>query len=172
MSGDYLGKRYGDLFQSSYITRDMDAALAHAKDRLGLDGFAVSEPTAHVTHYGEPATLVVKAAILNLGSRQFEIIEPVSGPTHIYSDEVDLTAHILNLHHIAIAVPGAFSEWEKLIEEVEDAGDGFALLGPTDAGDQPKLCFCYVDTRARIGHYTEFVWADPSLKGAPIAPWL
>lgn len=35
-----------------------------------------------------------------------------------------------------------------------------------------KLCFCYVDTRRQLGHYTEYLWADPALGGNAVAPWL
>ena len=33
-----------------------------------------------------------------------------------------------------------------------------------------KVCFCYVDTRKRLGHYTEYLWIDDSLKPFPALP--
>ena len=113
----YVTSRYDALFQNSYITRDMDAALEHARTELGLTGFNVSEPVVDIVTYGRVETLAIKAATLNIGKHQFEIIEPVSGPIGIYTDAVDLSAHILNWHHVAIAVPGPYSEWEKLLAE-------------------------------------------------------
>ena len=168
----HVGKRYGDLFQMSYITRDMDAAIDHAERELGIADFDVSEPVVELLSFGTMQELAVKAAIANFGMRQFEIIQPVSGPIHVYTDEVDLDAHILNFHHVAIAIPGAFSEWEKLLAEVRECGDEFAFLLPAEPDPDTKLAFCYVDTRARYGHYTEYLWADPSLKGLAAAPWL
>ena len=161
----YVTSRYGNLFQNSYITRDMDAALAHAETELGLTGFNVSAPEVDILSYGKVERLAIRAATLNIGRHQFEIIEPVSGPTHIYTDTVDLSAHILNWHHVAIGVPGPYSEWEKLLAEVRAAGDEFAFLGPADPGDNPVLCFCYVDTRKRCGHFTEFLWWHESMVG-------
>lgn len=172
----HLGQRYGQLVQMSYITRDMDAALAHAEAELGLTGFARSESEIEVLSYGKPAKLGVKAAILNVGTglatRQFEIIQPVSGATGIYTEAVDLSGHILNFHHVGIAVPGPYAEWEQLLTDVATSGDEFAYSFPAVPSAQAKLCFCYVDTRRRLGHYTEYLWADPRLKGMAAAPWL
>lgn len=168
----HIGTRYGDLFQMSYITRDMDAAIVHAGTELGISGFSRGESEIEVLSFGEKRMLGVKAAIANLGPRQFEIIQPVSGATEIYTDEVDISGHILNFHHIAIAVPGPRAAWAALLDEVRASGDEFAYLFPAVASPDDKLCFCYVDTRGRLGHYTEYLWADPSLAGIAAAPWL
>lgn len=160
----HFGNRYAQLFQMSYITRDMDAAVEHARTELGITGMNVGESPVDLLCYGEPAKLVVKAATINTGYNQFEIIQPVSGATHIYTDEVDLSAHILNFHHVAIAVTGGYGEWEKLLADVRESGDQFAYLFPAVSTPDDKLCFCYVDTRARIGHYTEYLWVDASIR--------
>jgi len=169
---NYLTARYAQLVQMSYVTRDMDAAVAHAQGALGIAEFHCSESEIAVLSFGLPCKLCIKAAIANLGSRQFEIIEPVGGATQIYTDAVDLSRHILNFHHVGIAVPGPYAEWERLLEEVRASGDALAFQFPPEPSPQARLCFCYADTRARLGHYTEFLWADATLKGIPVAPWL
>lgn len=168
----HIGKRYGDLVQMSYVTRDMDAAIAHAEAEIGISGFSRSESEIEVLSFGRKRMLAVKAAIANLGTRQFEIIEPVSGAIEVYTDEVDLSGAILNFHHIGIAVSGPRSAWDALLEEVRASGDEFAYLFPAVPSPEDRLCFCYVDTRRRLGHYTEYLWADPSLAGIAAAPWL
>ena len=165
-----IGERYGELFQMSYITRDLDAAMAHAREMLGIESFHTSESEIEVLSYGEPRKLAVRAAMANIGSRQFEIIQPVSGAIEIYTDEVDLSGHILNFHHTAIAVRGGYQEWQKLLAEIEASGDAFAYLFPAQQRPDQGLSFCYVDTRRRIGHYTEFLWVDPALKGLHAIP--
>lgn len=160
----HIGNRYAQLFQMSYITRDMDAAVEHVRTELGIENMDVSEAPVDLLCYGKPTHLVVKAAIANIGLNQFEIIQPVSGPTHIYTDEVDLSAHIINFHHVAIAVTGGYGEWEKLLAEVRESGDEFAYLFPAEPSPDDTLCFCYVDTRARIGHYTEYLWVAESVR--------
>jgi hypothetical protein len=172
----HLGARYGQLVQMSYVTRDMDAAVAHAEAELGITGLARSHAEIEVLSYGTRRPLAVKSAIANVGEpgkvRQFEIIEPISGAIEIYTEAVDLSSPILNFHHVAVAVPGPYSEWEALLAEVRASGDAFAFLFPADPSPEAGLCFCYVDTRRRIGHYTEYLWVDPKLAGIVAAPWL
>lgn len=165
-----IAARYGELFQMSYITRDLDAAMAHCREQLGIEAFSTTEAEVEVLSFGKLRPLKIRAAMANIGRNQFEIIEPVSGAIEIYTDEVDLSGHILNYHHIAIAVRGPFENWLKLLEEVRESGDEFAFLMPPEPTPDDKVCFCYVDTRKRLGHYTEFLWVDESIKPIPAMP--
>ena len=166
-----LGLRYGDLFQMSYITRDLDAAVEHARTELGIANFHLSDAEAPVLSGGRRQDLVVRAAIANIGCHQFEIIQPVSGPTHVYTEAVDLSAHLLNFHHIAIAVRGGFHKFEELIAEVRASGDEIAFLHPpADTGEEPVVAFMYVDTRKRLGHHTEYLWWSAAMEGQPSIP--
>ena len=167
----HYGEHLGQLFQMSYITRDMDAAIAHCEKELGLTGFNQSEPEVDLMSFGTVQRLKIRAATINIGRHQFELIQPISGPTHVYTDEVDLNAHIINYHHTAIAITGGYENWEKMVAEVRASGDDFAFLSPWEPVDDPMLCFCYVDTRKRLGHYTEFMWWHPSMVGViPMIP--
>ncbi|HMO67657.1 MAG TPA: VOC family protein [Novosphingobium sp.] len=159
-----IAARYADLFQMSYITRDLDAAIEHCRRELGFEHMATSDSEVEVLYRGEPRKLVIRAAFGNVGTRQLELIQPVSGPVEVYTDEVDLDAHIINYHHIAIAVRGDHGEWLKLLDEVRASGDEFAYLFPAEPSGEDKVCFCYVDTRKRIGHYTEYLWIDEAIR--------
>ena len=162
-----LGARYGELFQMSYITRDLDAAMEHCKRELGIAEFATSDSEVEVLSFGQMRPLKIRAAFANIGRHQFELIQPVSGAVEIYTDEVDLDAQLITYHHIAIAVRGGIDKWMELLDEVRASGDEFAYLFPPQPGPDDKVCFCYVDTRKRLGHYTEYLWVDESIK--PIA---
>jgi hypothetical protein len=162
-----IAARYGELFQMSYITRDLDAAMAHCKDALGIEEFSTTDAEVEVLSYGKLRPLKLRAAMANIGRHQFELIQPISGATEVYTDDVDLSAHIINFHHIAIAVRGGIDNWLALVEEVRASGDEFAFLAPPEPGPDDKVCFGYVDTRKRLGHFTEFLWVDESIK--PIA---
>jgi hypothetical protein len=166
-----LGLRYGDLFQMSYITRDMDAAVAHCEKELGITNFFVSETGAPVLSGGKVQEIRLNAAIANIGRHQFEILQPLSGPTHVYTDAVDLNAHIINFHHIAIAVRGGYDQFKKVLAEVRASGDEIAFLHPpVDQDEEPFVAFMYVDTRKRLGHYTEYLWWSEAMKGQPSIP--
>jgi hypothetical protein len=165
-----IAQRYGELFQMSYITRDLDAAMAHAKEHMGIEHFDTTDAEVEVLSFGKLRPLKLRAAFANIGRNQLEIIQPISGAIEVYTDEVDLSRHILNFHHIAIAVRGGIDKWRELLAEVRASGDEFALVAPTEPTDEDKLCFAYVDTRKRIGHYTEYLWIDESMKPSPAMP--
>lgn len=165
-----IAARYANLFQMSYITRDLDAAMTHAREQMGVQHFDTTDADVEVLSYGKLRPLKIRAAFANIGRNQFEIIEPVSGAIEIYTDEVDLSKHILNFHHIAIAVRGTIDDWRALLAEVRASGDEFAFLLPVEPSDDDKFCFCYVDTRKRLGHYTEYLWVDEAIKPVPSMP--
>ena len=165
-----IASRYGELFQMSYITRDLDAAMAHCKAEMGVAHFDTTDAEVEVLSFGKMRPLKIRAAFANVGRNQLELIQPISGAIEIYTDEVDLSKHIINFHHIAIAVRGGIEQWRELIAEVRASGDDFAFLSPVEASDEDQLCFCYVDTRKRIGHYTEYLWIDEALKPLPAMP--
>lgn len=165
-----IAARYGELFQMSYITRDLDAAMAHCREAMGIDTFSTTDADLEVLNFGKLRPLKIRAAMANIGRHQFELIQPISGAIEVYTDEVDLSAHIINYHHIAIAVRGGLDEWRRLLAEVRASGDEFAYLLPHEPNEEDKLCFCYVDTRKRLGHYTEFLWVDEAIKPIPAMP--
>lgn len=165
-----IATHYANLFQMSYITRDLDAAMAHCKAELGIEHFDTTDAEVEVLSFGKLRPLKIRAAFGNVGRNQLELIEPVSGAIEIYTDEVDLSKHIINFHHIAIAVRGGIAEWRALLAEVRESGDEFAYLFPPEPSDDDKLCFAYVDTRKRLGHYTEYLWIDEAIKPLPSMP--
>ena len=165
-----IAARYGELFQMSYITRDLGAAMAHCRAELGVTHFETTDAEVEVLSFGKLRPLKIRAAFANIGRNQLELIEPVSGAIEIYTDEVDLAKHIINFHHIAIAVRGGIGEWRALLAEVRASGDLFAFLSPAVESDDDKVCFAYVDTRRRLGHYTEYLWVDEGIKPIPAMP--
>lgn len=166
------GSRYGDLFQMSYVTRNRDAAVAHAEAVLGFSDFRLSESQIEVLAGNQVRTLTIRAAMATAGRRQIEIIEPVSGPIEVYTDGFDLAAGLLTFHHMAIAVRGGLDAWERLLDEVRAGFEDIAYLFPARPETKAKVRFCYVDTRSSIGHFTEYLWWDPSLNGMPGFPAL
>ena len=161
----HFGARFANLTQLSYITRDLDAAMAHAREKLGIEKFHTGDSEIDVLSYGKRAKLHVRSAIAVCGRHQFEYIEPVSGAIGIYTDEVDLDAALITFHHIAIAVPGPYAEWVTLLADVRESGDEFAYLFPAEPDPAFPIAFCYVDTRHRLGHFTEYLWWAEKLSG-------
>lgn len=165
-----LISRFGAIFQLSYVTKDRDSAVAFASRKLGIDNFHVFDGKAPVSSRGSVQQLELRVAVANMAERQFEIIEPVSGPTWIYTDGKDLDRQELLLHHVGIAVVGPYSLWQDTIAQLERDRDEIVQISALAPGEQPRAMFAYVDNRGSLGHFTEYLWWAPALNGAPTMP--
>ncbi|MDE2302987.1 MAG: VOC family protein [Sphingomonadales bacterium] len=162
--------RFGDIFQLSYVAKDRDVAVAHASARLGIANFFCFDGKCPVRTRNGVEDLVLKVAVANTGAHQFEIIEPVSGPTWIYTEGRDLERQALALHHIGIAVVGPYSTWQETMAALEADGDEIVQISQLATGEQPQAMFAYVDNRATLGHFTEYLWWAPKMNGTPTMP--
>ena len=161
---------FGDLFQASYVAKDRDRAVELAQSQMGVDNFVLFDSQAPVLSGGKVQTLSLRVAVANIGRHQFEIIQPVSGPTHIYTDGMDMDGRVMSFHHLALAVTGSYSRWEEALRQLRASGNEIAFLSPAEPVDKPMACFAYVDTRKTLGHYTEYLWWAPELNGNPAFP--
>jgi catechol 2,3-dioxygenase-like lactoylglutathione lyase family enzyme len=162
--------RFGDIFQVSYVTRDRDRAVAFAADKLGIDNFFSFDGRCPVLARGATEELNLRVAVANTGAHQFEIIEPVSGPTWIYTEGFDLGRQLLTLHHIGVAVMGPFTVWQETIAKLRADGDEIVQISEPAAGEEPMACFAYADNRRTLGHFTEYLWWAPAMNGMPTMP--
>lgn len=162
--------RFGGIFQMSYVTRDRDRAVAYASAKLGIDNFFTFDGVAPVVSRGQAQQLRLRAAVANVGTHQFEILEPVGGPTWIYTDGKDLDRQVLQLHHVGIAVVGPYSLWLETIAQLQADGDEIVQMSALAAGEEPQAMFAYVDNRATLGHFTEYLWWAPAMNGTPTFP--
>jgi hypothetical protein len=165
-----LISRFGDLFQVSYVAKNRDRAVELAAAKLGIDNFFAFEATAPVLARGTPQELRLRVAVANTGTHQFEIIEPVSGPTWIYTDGKDLNQQTLLLHHVGIAVVGPYLLWQETIAQLQADGDEIVQISALPSGEEPQAMFAYVDNRRSLGHFTEYLWWSPALNGTPTMP--
>jgi hypothetical protein len=165
-----LISHFGDLFQLSYVAKDRNTGVAFASSKLGIDNFFLFDAKAPVLSRGVMQELVLRVAVANLGTHQFEIIEPVSGPIWIYTDGFDLNRQALTLHHVGVAVVGPFAAWQETIAKLRADGDEIVQMSGAPVGARPSACFAYVDNRRTLGHFTEYLWWARSMNGAPTMP--
>jgi len=142
-------------WQNGYVTADLDLAIATLKEQYGLQKFKVLSrgegPGAPVrTPQGE-GNLVVKAGVAILGRLTIEIIEPVSGPVEFYREFL-VPGLPLRLHHLGLYT----DDIDKVCAESERLGRPVVMEGRYDGGG-----YAYVDARATLGHYLEYVWPIP-----------
>lgn len=162
---------YGNLYQLGYVTRDLERGMAAIHREIGPADFVLTETDMPVRADGVIADVRMRVALATVGSRQIEIIEPISGAVGIYTEGIDLSAADIVFHHVGLAVPGLDGDWERLEAELAERDLAFKLVFPPEPMADPVARFAYVDTRHWCGHYTEYLWWSDALDGGPTFPF-
>lgn len=125
-------------YQVGVVVRDLDRAVAFY-ERLGIGPF-VEGPSAHTVErriYGRPAEgAQVRGKIAQMGSIEFELLQPVSGTT-VQGDFLE--QHGEGIVHICAHT----DDLDRDIEELTDLGYEVISYGRLEDGGQ----FAYFDTR-------------------------
>lgn len=130
--------RFGDIMQMGYVVSNLDAALEHWANVLGVGPFFVASnvPYAEVHYRGQPCDAQISVALASHRGMQIEIIEQIGGGTSIFSDFITKSGG--GLHHVC-------SLCENLEDELSDwsaRGVGVEMGGVTTTG----IPFAYLDT--------------------------
>ncbi len=143
----------GRHYQNAYVTRNVDKAVAQFRERADVRAIHEIELPVHIwTQQGE-GTGVQKLAFVWVEDLNYELIEPKEGDVlAIYRDALP-TDDRLAFHHVCHVV----DDWDALMAQVAQQPYPIVLKGGTPG----KLQFLYLDTRAWLGHYTEYVWMVP-----------
>ena len=135
------------FFQNAYVTRDLDKGIASLRERHGVGDFMLIDFDTEATTPLGKGPVKAKVALAWVGDLQLELIEPVSGFAQIYADALPADDSLV-LHHIGMRVP----DMDKLRAEAAANGWPIAFQGGGDG-----FAFTYIDTRATLGHYLEYV---------------
>lgn len=143
-------------YQNAYVTHDIEAAKAALGNRYGLDDFLCIEADMVVSTPSGPQPSYVRAAFAWVGNLQLELIQPVSGFAEAYlpflpDDKADASPRF---HHMAVRR----DDPDAMRAEIGRLGLPVAFENAT-----PEFHFVYVDARATLGHYLEYMWALPEL---------
>lgn len=141
-------------YQNGYVTHDLARALALVEDRYGLNDWMRFEAEVAVTTPTGAASMRLRLASAWAGGINIEIVEPLGGADAHYrtllpADSADPTPR---LHHCALRRDSL----EEMRAELAASGLPLAF-----AGESPAMVFVYMDARASLGHYLEFVWKAP-----------
>jgi hypothetical protein len=153
---------HGHHYQNAYVTRDIDRALARFAARTGRSDLASFEieVEAATPHGSGPARM--KLALFWIDDLQYELIQPIAGMVHVYEEGLG-DGDVPRFHHVAARV----DEWAPFREEVDRLGLPVVREGASGEG----LKYVYLDQRDLLGHYVEYVWADPARWRMIGAPW-
>jgi hypothetical protein len=143
-------------YQNAYVTHDLDAAMALLGRQYGVGNYIVFEPDMILKTPSGDKPAKVRAALAWCGGLQIELIEPVSGFVDPYLPYLpaDKSNPTPRLHHIAVRRDDLIA----MREEIGRSGLPLAFEGSV-----PGLIFVYLDARESLGHYFEYVWAEPAM---------
>ena len=96
-----MSRRFGAIRQNGYVVRDIEAAMRHWVDVMGVGPWFYLEraPIDHFTYRGEPSDLEVSIALTNSGPLQIELIQQRNDAPSGYRDF--LSAGHEGLQHVA-----------------------------------------------------------------------
>ncbi len=140
-------------YQNAYVTRNVDKAVEGF--RKWADTRLILETEVEVklwTPEGEGVG-VQKLAFVWVDDLNYELIEPKSGDVLKIYKEALPEGDELAFHHVCHRV----DDWGETMAHIEKNPFPVVLKG----GTPDMLQFCYVDTREWLGHFTEYIWANP-----------
>ncbi len=138
------------LHQVAAVVTDMDKAVEHYA-WLGIGPFKPMK--IEITDKwvrGTPVQLKTKALITQLGPLEFELLQPVEGPS-VYWEYLKRTGGE-GLHHLGFFLENIKEETEKLLKKG---------VKPTQQGRGPSDAFDYFETDEIGGVVLEFVKRGP-----------
>lgn len=142
-----MSRLFGEIRQNGYVVRDIEAALRHWTERLGVGPFFYFERVGieDFRYRGEPSPLDVSIALGNSGSLQIELIQPRNDAPSMYRDF--LAAGCEGLQHVAFWTDAFDAE----LERSELAGYRVGQSG--QIGENGR--FVYFETEAHRGSVIE-----------------
>jgi catechol 2,3-dioxygenase-like lactoylglutathione lyase family enzyme len=143
----------GRHYQNAYVTRNLDHAIARFREHADLRTVLQTEVEVKLwTPHGEGVG-VQKLAFIWIEDLQFELIEPQSGEVlALYRDALPADDGLV-FHHTCHRV----DDWDAFMALVDRQPFTIVLKG----GTPDALQFVYLDTRALLGYYLEYVWMVP-----------
>ena len=131
------------LYQLGFMTRDLDAAMAMLGERYGVSRFRRRRnhdwmETAHAY----------------AGESMLELIAVGPGAPALYADFALEPGTVARLHHLGRRITDA-QGWRGLEAAIAASGLATPMIGVAMGGE---LKYAYVDTRADLGVYSEYVW--------------
>ncbi len=141
----------GRHFQNAYVTRDIDKGIESFRARSAVGAVKAFEAAVELWTPNGRGLQVSKLAFIWIDGLQYELIQPISGPTDIYRDALPADDG-LKFHHICMRV----DDWTDFRARVAAQDLPVILEGGGDL-----LKFLYLDARKLVGHYLEYTWMTP-----------
>ncbi len=147
------------VLQVCVVVKDIQKAMESYWNTFGIGPWHIymaQPPTlADTTFRGEPEPFTAKLAVAQIGSVQWELIEPLEGRS-TYKELLEQKGE--GLHHIAVAT----DDFDKTISSLAQQGIGVLMSG-TIWGTP----FAYMDTEKAVGAIFEIYNMAPGFELPP-----
>ncbi len=142
-----MSRIFGDVRQNGYVVRDVEAALRHWTEVLGVGPFFYFErvPLDWFTYRGEPSPVEVSIALANSGPLQIELIQQRNDAPSMYRDF--LATGLEGLQHVAYWT----EHFDEDMARIEKAGYEVGQAGCIGRSGR----FVYLRTEAHPGTVVE-----------------
>jgi len=139
-------------YQNGYVTHDLDRAMALTGQSLGLGPFSFFDVEMVLNTSSGEKTSGVRVATAWAGRMQVELIQPVSGyiDPYLHALPVDPDDAVPRLHHVAMRRDDPVA--------MRREAEGLGLPVAFESASAGIGCI-FIDARARLGHFLEFVTA-------------
>lgn len=131
------------LYQLGFTTTNLERATTLLGERYGITSWRRATPNPKM-----------RTAHAYAGDSMIELIEPTGEAMSLYLDHMPGPDDIVRLHHLGRRITNAES-WAALERGIAALGLDVPMGGSVMDGD---LHYVYVDTRADLGIYSEYVW--------------
>lgn len=139
---------FGPVRQNGYVVRDIEAAMDHWINVLGIGPWFYIEDvkTDWFTHRGEASDVKMSIALANSGDLQIELIQQRNDAPSMYKEFID--AGFEGLQHMAYWTEDYQTLYDKALSLGYRVGHEGAI-----GGDQGR--FAYFDTQSHPGTVVE-----------------
>ncbi len=150
-----MSHRFGAITQNGYVVPDMDAAIRHWTQVMGVGPWFDAGVTdfSDVIYRGTPTESKVRIAMANSGDLQIELIEPQDDLPSCYREFLNASGAKGGLHHVS-SWPNS-EDYDRHLENFVAAGG--EILQQGRAG---RTRFIYLDTTYDLG--AVFEMSDPT----------
>jgi catechol 2,3-dioxygenase-like lactoylglutathione lyase family enzyme len=143
-----MSRLFGEIRQNGYVVRDLEAALRHWVEVLGVGPWFhfARAPITEFRYRGVASPATVAIALANSGPLQIELIQPLDDAPSMYADF--LRAGLEGLQHVAC--------WtEHFDAELARAEARGYRIGQSGCAGGPDGRFVYFDTGGHPGTVLE-----------------
>jgi hypothetical protein len=148
---------FGPVMQLGFVVPDLERAMRHWLDRVGIGPFLVLEHVkfAQVVHRGQPTDIDMSVALAQWGEVQVELIQQFNDAPSIYTEFPGRERG--GLQHVGVMTNSVADDLVRLkargIEPVQQGHTGTGIR------------FAYLDTDEHPGGMIELIESGPAIVG-------